>query len=127
LLYVAVTRARHRCTLVWGNVNYNEDAPLGYLLHQAPGIEDGLELLEATRERLKTLDQATLLADLRELERHAGGAIEVREATMHGEVERRPLAAEATAALAPLPTFEDTLDLTWRVSSFSGLAASGGR
>ncbi len=127
LLYVAVTRARHRCTLVWGNVNFNEKASLGYLLHQPPGIDDGLELLEATCERVKNLDQATLLADLRDLERLADGAIEVREATLDDDVERRPLTTEPTATLAPLPTADRTLDGSWRVSSFSGLAASGGR
>ena len=46
LAYVAVTRAEHRCTVVWGNVNGGEGAGLAYLLHQpaelAPG--DGLLL-----------------------------------------------------------------------------------
>ncbi|MFN8627547.1 MAG: exodeoxyribonuclease V subunit beta [Candidatus Binatia bacterium] len=34
LLYVAVTRAKHRCTIVWGAFNEAETSALGYLLHQ---------------------------------------------------------------------------------------------
>lgn len=32
LLYVAVTRARHRCYLAWGNIRSSEDSPLAHLL-----------------------------------------------------------------------------------------------
>jgi ATP-dependent exoDNAse (exonuclease V) beta subunit len=37
LAYVALTRARHRCTLVWGRIQKGYvTSPLGYLLHPPP-------------------------------------------------------------------------------------------
>jgi exodeoxyribonuclease V beta subunit len=128
LLYVAVTRARHRCTLVWGSINQVELAPLGYLLHQAPDGGDGPALVAATQARLAKLDEAAMLDELRALERAAGGAIGVREAALDGEAtERVPPAAAGEDVLEPPPEPARTLDLAWRVSSFSGIAASGGR
>ena len=34
LLYVALTRARYRCVVTWGQVRYAERAPLAWLLHR---------------------------------------------------------------------------------------------
>ena len=46
LLYVAVTRAKYRCTLYWGRTAGWKDAALGYLLHGSEGLdkvdEDGM-------------------------------------------------------------------------------------
>ena len=39
LLYVAVTRARHRCVVVWGPFMRSQTSPLGYLLH-SPELDD---------------------------------------------------------------------------------------
>jgi len=46
LLYVAVTRAKYRCTLYWGQARSWKKAALGYLLHGSKGLdkldEDGM-------------------------------------------------------------------------------------
>jgi exodeoxyribonuclease V beta subunit len=46
LLYVAVTRAKYRCTLYWGRATGWKNAALGYLLHGSQGLdkldEDGM-------------------------------------------------------------------------------------
>jgi exodeoxyribonuclease V beta subunit len=46
VLYVAVTRAKYRCTLYWGRAKNWKKAALGYLLHGAEGLgkldEDGM-------------------------------------------------------------------------------------
>jgi len=46
LLYVAVTRAKYRCTLYWGQARSWKSAALGYLLHGPVGLnkldEDGM-------------------------------------------------------------------------------------
>lgn len=36
LCYVALTRARHRCVLTWGNIKQTDDSPLSYLLANTP-------------------------------------------------------------------------------------------
>jgi len=46
LLYVAVTRAKYRCTIYWGRAKGWGTSPLGYLLHGSEGLdkldEDGM-------------------------------------------------------------------------------------
>jgi len=46
LLYVAVTRAKYRCTIYWGRAKGWQTSPLGYLLHGSEGLgkldEDGM-------------------------------------------------------------------------------------
>ena len=37
LLYVALTRAKYRCVVAWGQVRDAEHAPLAWLLHRLPG------------------------------------------------------------------------------------------
>ena len=45
LLYVALTRARHCCYIVWGAVSDMETAPLAWLLHQPTPGDDRLTML----------------------------------------------------------------------------------
>ena len=37
LLYVALTRAKYRCAIVWGNINDAENSAAAWLLHRQPG------------------------------------------------------------------------------------------
>ena len=45
LLYVAVTRAKHRCTVFWGPAERSSDSALGYLLHGEGARPDEGEML----------------------------------------------------------------------------------
>jgi len=67
LLYVAVTRAKHRCVLYTGHVNLQENAPVAPALHGEPGDEYP-DRLEAGAERsgagpLSLWSDLALLAD----------------------------------------------------------------
>ena len=127
LLYVAITRARSRCTLVWGHVNSDDKAPLGYLLHQARGAA-AADLVVATRTRLKKLGAAERLAELKQLAGSAPDGISVRELVAPPSSPPHPLTLDGTPPPKLVrPGGGPTLDERWRVSSFSGLAASGGR
>ena len=63
LLYVAVTRAKHRCVLYTGHVNLLENAPLAAALHGEPG-DVYADRLEAGAERAQA-GPLTLWSDLR--------------------------------------------------------------
>ena len=128
LLYVAVTRARHRCTLLWGDVSGDEWTPLGYLLHQADGPTSGAALMEATKKRLAALGCTERLAELNALAARAPESIAIREVVLPLATPPRTfrLADEEPTPLVA-PGDGPLLDDHWRVSSFSGLAASGGR
>jgi exodeoxyribonuclease V beta subunit len=76
ILYVALTRAKHRCYVVLGRFYKSGLSPLGYLVHQGQAAQPSPEDVEA---RLCELDDASLRADLRALCDASHGAIGVRD------------------------------------------------
>jgi exodeoxyribonuclease V beta subunit len=124
LTYVALTRARHQCTIVWDRLAGSEHSPLAYLLHQPETVADG-DLAGATATRVATLDPAALARDLENLAASTAGAIEIR-----------PLAGASGRPLPPSTSGADRLDARTlgrriapglRVSSFTALAPGGAR
>jgi exodeoxyribonuclease V beta subunit len=87
LAYVALTRARHRCTLVWGKIGTYASSPLGYLLHP---IERGsLDFLDApaandTADAARSEGEAPA-ADVTRQQQHLRG---LSSADMLAELER---------------------------------------
>jgi exodeoxyribonuclease V beta subunit len=75
IAYVAITRAKHRCYLVWGRFTQGGHSPLGYLLHHAPGR---LEPADVDLALKHTPDDAALRAALEALAIRSEGAIELR-------------------------------------------------
>lgn len=120
LLYVALTRARHRTVVVWGGLPRHETSALGYLLHAPP--TPGIEVDQLATE-LKRVDDARLRADLAELVARSGGAVDVLDL---GPRERAPLVPRSTSTVtlgarsAPRP-----VERWWRTASFSELSSSG--
>ncbi|MEP7122482.1 MAG: exodeoxyribonuclease V subunit beta [Byssovorax sp.] len=121
LLYVALTRARHQCTVVWGSFTDAKTSALGYLLHQ-DGAESG-DLFAATSARLAGLDDAAMRVDLAALVEAAKGTIAVETLSLDpGEVYSPVVAAIPELEFRPISR---ALDASWRTSSFSGLVAGG--
>jgi exodeoxyribonuclease V beta subunit len=110
LLYVALTRARHRCTVHWGAMNGFGNSPLGRVLH-------GWDLVDAENPRI---DDADLRARLDEIAAASGGSIGVRTA-------ERP--AGAVTYVPPTHVDDELtvrrldrrLDRRWQRTSFSRL------
>jgi len=128
LLYVALTRAKHRCLVLWGAFSGAEKSALGALLHPGPAADgaavDAMAWREAAAGHVGRLIQAgdeAWLAELRGLE-HAG-AIEVAaiSAAARGDAWSEPPAEAARLAARP---FTGVIDATWRASSFSALAGA---
>jgi exodeoxyribonuclease V beta subunit len=76
LLYVALTRAKHRCYVVWGHFHKSDSSPLGYLLHPKP---PGAAEPDSVQQRLSALTDAQLCAELDALCAVSGGSIAARE------------------------------------------------
>ena len=121
LLYVALTRAKSRCYLVWGRFNRAETAAPAYLFHQSGSLERE-DPVNAIGERFKGLSDEDVLADLKVMEERSGGTIELSE-----------MPTAAGEAYVPLPDKKETLacrkfsgkiDRHWRISSFSSLVSS---
>ena len=125
LLYVALTRAQYRCTVVWGAFRSAECSALGYLLHQ-PRVVNG-DARGATTERIKCFisarDDQGMRAELDALVAMAAGSIGVANLSMEPAGRHAAPAAETVELRCRVATRE--VRRTWRVSSFSALAASG--
>jgi exodeoxyribonuclease V beta subunit len=124
LLYVALTRAKHRCTVVWGPFNEVETSALGYLLHQSRAVAPGANRARAAAERIKGLDVDGMRADLDRLVSAADGTIAV------GDLSYAPSAPYTKPGqreeILQCRTTDRVLHPGWRTSSFSALTAYAG-
>jgi exodeoxyribonuclease V beta subunit len=122
LLYVALTRAKNRCYLVWGRINGAETSALAYILHGPQSYESG-KVVEATGSFFQKLDDRTLIKEIKGLVDEAKGTVR-----LSGLPDERPEDA--------VPSFEDAGTLSartisviiprdWKVSSFSSLVSGG--
>lgn len=121
LLYVALTRAKHRTVVVWGGLPRYETSALGYLLHAPP--TSGVEV-DALAAGLKGADDARLRSDLALLATRSDGAVEVIDL---GPTDRAPLALAAAPSLSlQARACPGPIQRWWRTASFSELSTSAG-
>ncbi len=105
LLYVALTRAKYRCVVVWGAVRDAEDSPLARLLDwPGPAVSD-----DETRAQL-----AALAAE-------SGGSIATADLSFELPAPYRAAAGAADALCSR--TASRVLRMDWRLSSFSRLVS----
>lgn len=115
LLYVALTRAKHRCSIVWGAVNQADASCLAYTLH--PKRAD---------ESWKDVSDRDLRADLRALEEAAKGAIGVRDLDLSGASPPPPPyrdGEEREGGELRARDYERAIDRWWRIGSFSAMTS----
>ncbi len=125
LLYVAVTRAKHRCYFVWGAFRDAATSAAAWLLHPPPAPES--DPLAAQEQRFAALDDDRMLEDLNALAEQSHDvsgqpAIVTRELPQPTEAAFTP-ARVATPAL-DYRRFTSTIARDWRVSSFTSLTAN---
>ncbi|MDM8561873.1 exodeoxyribonuclease V subunit beta [Candidatus Marithioploca araucensis] len=106
LFYVAVTRAKHRCYLIWGAFRDAKTSALAYLLH--PGETD-----------VENIDDTTLWQNLQRFADQTN--VQVSHCPIDKTPYHRPI--ETAEQLKPRPFF-GKIDKTWKVSSFTSLSAS---
>lgn len=128
LFYVAVTRAKNRCYLVWGAFKNADKSPLGHLLHNSAieGIkrhllDDGDKKGKEDSTALSESVISKRLADLVENSKQT-----MIKLTLDSEASKKPYQklAEITPNLTAR-TFTGQIQQTWKVSSFSALAHQG--
>jgi exodeoxyribonuclease V beta subunit len=117
LFYVALTRAIHRCTIVWGATNDAATSAPFWLLHAPDDVSDARALLGVLRQR----PDALLRADLETLRARSGGTIRIEAppqgpGVVYRERADRPAPLEARPLVRPVTW-------PWRVSSFTALVA----
>lgn len=118
LLYVALTRAKQQCRLIWGRIGEAGTSAPAYLLHAPPG-PPAADPVGAVESRYQSLTNEALRADLEQLAARAAGAIAITP--LPQAPSERP--APATAQTVPLAArrFSGKIERQWGFSSFSTL------
>jgi len=121
LLYVAITRAIHKCYLVWGRFNTAETSAIAYLLHYKGQSEDILRenLLTSLREDVLEKNEEDLLEDLKQLSTKSEGSVKIVPLPLDDTMEY--LADEDKKEGFSCRHFSGKIDTTWNISSFSRL------
>ena len=121
LLYVALTRARHQCHLVWGRFNFHERSAATWVLHPPPG--ETHRALAAFPEHAKALTLAQMRRDLAALEQAAPQAIAIENLSLDLGAPRFSLDRETASPLVSR-TFRGRIARDWRIASFTSLTTA---
>ncbi len=128
LLYVALTRAKHRCYLAWGRINRSETSALAYLLHGGTDPGDGFSTTDQTlvlKRQLKDKTSADLLNDLRQIEATSQHSIAVVPIPVSADADGVYSRGPATDEPHFCRRFTGKIDRSWKISSYSSLVSSG--
>ena len=121
LFYVALTRAKQLCTLVWGKIKEADSAPAAWLLHRPTVKEPGKDWLEATQERFRKMEVAAIRAEVNAAFAVVKDTVAIAPLPREsGQIYQPPAIAEpelrARVFTGPVPE-------SWRVGSFTALTA----
>jgi exodeoxyribonuclease V beta subunit len=119
LLYVALTRAKYRCYLVWGRFRYAETSAPAYLLHYPD--EEILDVVARMSGVMKDISDHTLVERLEQVAQDSQGSVTVT-------VDPEPVAAADAPAVAgavrvECRSFSRAIEKDWRVASFTSFSA----
>ncbi|MBN2514655.1 MAG: exodeoxyribonuclease V subunit beta [Deltaproteobacteria bacterium] len=118
LLYVALTRAKERCYLVWGRFNEAETSAPAYLFHRSDD-RDNENVIERTEKHFKTLNDETLFNELKSIRDMSQGAISLCEMPIRDD--EKSLSRNKRDVQLTCRTFSVPIDREWRLASFSSL------
>jgi exodeoxyribonuclease V beta subunit len=119
LLYVAVTRAKHRCFLAWGRINTAETSAPAYLLHGEPSAAPH-DPVGALQDLFKRKSGPVLFEELKTRSAFSRGAIQLLPLPER-LADGRFKAAEAPPASLVLPAFGGAVAPSWRITSYTAL------
>ncbi|HEX9971074.1 MAG TPA: exodeoxyribonuclease V subunit beta [bacterium] len=118
LFYVALTRAKHRCYVVWGRINESETSAPAYIFHQ-PEILSSESIVNSVSEHVKSLTDDVMLKELKSLQDRSAGTVTLSPLPIEPAV--APLSFEDQQTILIPKKFDANIDRQWHVSSFSSL------
>ncbi len=117
LLYVALTRAKNRCYLVWGRFNEAESSAPAYLFHHPEGWEGNV--VNAVEAKFVAMTEEEMLSDMEALQERAEGTISLCEMPMEEGITYSPPSNKSPKLSCR--RFIGHIDHSWQISSFSSL------
>ncbi len=121
LLYVALTRAKNRCYLVWGRLKSAGTSSLAYVLHPPPKASG---VVKETEDHFANLSGAEMRRGLDDIAARSGGNIRISSLPAEGG-KRLATVPEEQAEPVCRP-FSAVVQKDWRIASFSHLLAQRG-
>ncbi len=119
LMYVAVTRAIHRCCFVWGGFkNAGSSAP-AWLFHQPTAIDE--PKIEELSAQFADLSDDTMRAQLSELADASEDSVQIHDLPEPTNERYRP--SEQSAQVLTCRDFTGKIPRDWFITSFSFLTA----
>ena len=120
LLYVALTRAKTHCYLVWGHIKTAETSALAYLFHHgSTDVEH--DVVNSLKSHVSKFNSSDLLTDLERLVDRSEGSIVLTELPPYDETS----VTTQRADLEPLfcRSFAGQIDTSWKISSYTSLVS----
>jgi exodeoxyribonuclease V beta subunit len=124
LLYVALTRAKNRCYVVWGRINEAGTSALAYLLHP-PRFKENEDVLSATEARFNYMSDEDMIKELRILQDKARGTVRLSEIAAPSEEPVNPYSSPGGREQSlDRRKFSGNIDQDFKICSFSSLVFS---
>jgi len=120
ILYVALTRAKMRCYLVWGRINTAETSAMAYLFHHQGGVDKN-NIVDSVKKSFSAKKDEDLLIQLKELVNESKGTIELSYLPENTEQKYKPK-KQRTEKLS-CRKFFGKIDKTWKISSYSSIVS----
>lgn len=120
LLYVALTRAKYRCYLAWGKFRGAESSAPGYLLH-CPEGSSGKSLLDLLGSAMKSLSDDEMISRCEKIVEEGRGVISLTVDPSH--ISKKSVHLQLQQQPSSYRIFKGEIDASWKVSSFTSLAA----
>ena len=120
LLYVALTRARSRCYLVWGRISGAETSAPAYIFH-APEIKEPQRVVDDVAQRFKGLSDRVVEQEISASPGLTDTAVKIRPMPVGDGLQvRQPARTPVSLECRP---FSGRIARDWRISSFSSLVS----
>ncbi|MDY6793096.1 MAG: exodeoxyribonuclease V subunit beta [Thermodesulfobacteriota bacterium] len=124
LLYVALTRAKELCYLVWGRINRAETSAMAYLLHDLLADKDMAktdDIITELKNRFDRLDDDQILTDLKRISHQSSGAIELSLIPHENDLTYASVGGKEEKY--DCRKFKGKIDRKWKISSYSSLVS----
>ena len=115
LLYVALTRAKNRCYLVWGGMKNSATSAPAWLFHRPPNLNGSI--IPALRANFPLLSDPRMLGDLERLKENSGGTFALADMPKPAGDPYRP--EDAAPLKLECREFKGRISRDWLICSFS--------
>lgn len=121
MLYVALTRAKERCYMVWGRINGSEVSAPAYLFHGTPLTLSNSDGFSSLTQKMKSITDARMIHDLKQMAVRSQGTIKIEALPQGTEIKYRP--ENKLEVAGSHRVLQRKIIDRWRMVSFSSLTA----